>query len=87
MPTGVVPPYFEGFDDTLADQVAFEAHLERFARHIDAVNGAGHPAMLIHPCHPFKIYSLDWVDFYVANNGNSIPPEQWPTRRQAGVRT
>jgi hypothetical protein len=87
VPTSVVPPYFEGFDDTLADQVAFEARLEAFSQHIDAVKGAGHPAMLIHPTHPFKVYSLDWVDYYVGNNGNSIPQEKWLERRQAGVRT
>lgn len=86
-PAGVPMPYFEGFDDALSHQPDFDAHLERFARHIDACIAAGQPTLLVHPCHPFKIYSLDWVDFYVSPNGRTIPPEEWPRRRQAGVRS
>ncbi len=87
VPTETELPYFEGFDDALSSQPEFEAHLERFAEKIDACVRAGQPAMLMHPAHPFKIYSLDWVDFYVSPNGRIIPPEEWPRRRQAGVRS
>ncbi len=80
-------PYFEGFDDALSDQPAFERHLERFAAKIDQCLAAKQPAMLIHPCHPVKTYSIDWIDGYMTANGVNIPPEEWPRRRQPGIRT
>ena len=85
-PISVEKPYFEGFDDALSDQPEFEAHLERFEQKIDACLAAKQPMLLMHPCHPFKIYSLDWVDFYVSPNGVTIPPEEWPRRRGPGQR-
>lgn len=85
-PTNIAMPYFEGFDDALSHEPDFLRHLERFEGHIDACLAAKQPVLLLHPCHPFKIYSLDWVDFYVSPNGVNIPPEEWPKRRQAGVR-
>ena len=86
-PTSIAMPYFEGFDDALSHEPDFLRQMERFERHIDACIAAKQPALLVHPCHPFKIYSLDWVDFYVSPNGVNIPPEEWPKRRQTGVRT
>ena len=85
--TGTTLPYFEGFDDVLSFEPAFTKHLELFDQHIDACLQAKQPVMLVHPCHPFKIYNLDWVDFYVSPNGKLIPPEEWPKRRGPGRRT
>ena len=80
-------PYFDYFDDHLSDEPGFEQHLERFARFIDDCIAQGQPALLLHPCHPFKVYSLDWVDFYLSPNGQSIPSKEWPVRRRPGLRT
>ncbi len=80
-------PYFEGFDDALSDEPAFVRRLERLAAKIDQCLAAGQPLLLIHPCHPFKTYSLDWTDGYMTANGVNIPPSEWPRRRQPGLRT
>ncbi len=86
-PGGAPVPYFEGFDDTLADVPAFEKHLERFAQHLDSCLAAGQPAFLLHPCHPFKTYTLDWIQTYITPNGVNIPPDRWRARRAPGLRT
>jgi hypothetical protein len=83
----VPAPYFEGFDDALSCEPEFEAHLERFERHVQACLSVGQPLLLLHPCHPFKIYSLDWVDFYLSPNGVLIPPDEWPKRPGPGRRS
>jgi hypothetical protein len=80
-------PYFGGFDDLLASDPEFVAHLERFERHIDACLTAREPLMLIHPCHPVKTYTLDWIDDYLTPNGVNIPPEERPRRQRPGLRT
>jgi len=80
-------PYFNGFDDALSYEPAFGGQLERFARHIDACVAARMPLLLIHPCHPVKTYSLDWIDNYITPNGVNIPPEEWPRRVRPGIRT
>jgi hypothetical protein len=83
----IVTPYFEGFDDDLSNEPGFINRLEAFDQRIDACLQAKQPVMLVHPCHPFKIYNLDWVDYYVSPNGVTIPPEEWPKRRGPGRRT
>ncbi len=80
-------PYFEGFDDALSDEPAFERRLQLFGAKIDQCLAAKQPALLIHPCHPVKTYSLGWIDGYMTANGVNIPPEEWPRRRQPGIRT
>lgn len=80
-------PYFEGFDDALSHEPSFTQHLQRFAEQIDLCLAAKQPLLLVHPCHPFKVYSLDWVDWYVSPNGTVIPPEEYPRRRKPGIRT
>jgi len=85
--TGPFLPYFDGFDDRLSSDPDFVAHLERFDRHVDACIAAGQPLMVIHPCHPVKTYSLDWIDDYLTPNGVNIPSEERVRRPQPGVRT
>jgi hypothetical protein len=79
--------YFDGFDDVLSSDPDFDAHLERFARRIDASLVAGYPVLLIHPCHPVKTYTLDWIDSYLTPNGVNIPPEERLKRPSPGLRT
>jgi hypothetical protein len=81
------PAYFDGFDDVLSDDPGFVAHLERFARHVDGCLSAGQPVLVLHPCHPVKTYTLDWIDNYITPNGVNVPPEQWPARPGPGLRS
>ncbi len=84
---GEVMPYFSSFDDRLSDEPSFVEHLERFAQFIDKCIAQGQPVLLLHPCHPFKVYCLDWVDYYVSPDGANIPHEEWPRRRKPGIRS
>ncbi len=86
-PNDTYLPYFDGFDDALSNVPDFDAHLERFARHIDACLSARQPLLLIHPCHPVKTYSIDWIDHYLTPNGVTLTPEERQKRPGPGIRT
>jgi peptidoglycan/xylan/chitin deacetylase (PgdA/CDA1 family) len=84
-PAGIVEPYFEGYDGILIDDTFhqdrdFSLLMEKLGEHIDRCFSAGQPLLMLHPCHPYRLVSRDWVDGFMTANGENIPAAVWAGR-------
>ena len=73
-------------DDGLSNQSDFDMLLDKFDEYLHLCHTDGHPIMMIHPCHPFRVRTIDWIDGFMTANGRNIPPDEQARRPMPALR-
>ena len=69
--------HMEEFDEKYPDDKAFEAHLRKVDRHLDACLADGQPYFTFFLIHPQRVRLREFIDHYWCPNGVNYPEERW----------
>ena len=69
--------HMEEPDEIYTDDKAFEAHLRKVDRHLNACLADGQPYFTFFLIHPQRLRLRDFIDHYWCPNGVNYPEERW----------
>jgi hypothetical protein len=69
--------HMEEFDEKYPDDHAFEAHLRKVDRHLDACLADGQPYFTFFLIHPQRVRLREFIDQHWSPNGVNYPEDRW----------